>query len=199
MIGTDTGEKAVEALRAGDRVRTMDHGLQEIRWIGDVEIPAADLAANPKLLPVRIRAGSLGQDLPQRDLLVSRQHRILVNSNIVQRMFGTSQILIPAISLVGIDGIEIASDVDSIIYWHILFDRHEIIFAEETPTESLFTGPEALKSVPADVRKEIEALFPQLLDPNFSPPPARLIPAKTSQIRQLVARHTRHPTRPLSS
>ncbi|RMC38077.1 hemolysin [Paracoccus alkanivorans] len=199
LIDTDTGAKAVETLQVGDRVRTMDHGLQEIRWIGATRISATDLAVNPKLLPIRIKASALGQDLPQRDLLVSRQHRILVSSNIVQRMFGTSQILIPAISLVGIDGIEIVSDVDSVIYWHILFDRHEIIFAEETPTESLFIGPEALKSVPADSRKEIEALFPQLFDPDFAPSPARLIPAKVSQIRQLVARHTKHPMRPLSS
>ena len=53
--------------------------------------------AYPKVQPVRILAGALGHGMPQRDLLVSRQHRMLVSSAICERMFGLEQVLVSAI------------------------------------------------------------------------------------------------------
>lgn len=198
LISTESGETPVDKLRVGDAVHTLDHGLQKIRWIGARTISRGELAADAKLLPVRIKAGAIGPNLPQRDLVVSRQHRILVRSSIAQRMFHTSEILVPAIKLVGLEGIELAADEDSVTYWHMLFDQHEIVFAEGAPTESLFTGPEALKSMSAASRAEIETMFPHLLDPGFDPSPARLIPDSGPRIRQLVARHVKNSKKPLS-
>lgn len=172
LIATDRGEVPVEELTTSDRAITMDDGYQPIRWIGSRKLSGAELAANPKLRPIRIRAGALSPNLPVRDLVVSPQHRVLVRSKVTRRMFQTDEVLVPAKALVALHGVE---------YWHILFDRHQVIFSEGAPTESLFTGPEALKSVSAAAREEIFTLFPELADPDTygAPLPARpLIPVR---------------------
>lgn len=88
MISTEKGDVAVQDLRKGDMVWTRDNGFQPLRWAGASHLNASDLAAKPKLLPIRIKAGALGVNMPSVDLVVSPQHRVLVRSAIAQRMFG---------------------------------------------------------------------------------------------------------------
>ena len=102
------------------------------------------------------------------------------------------EVLVPAIKLLSHAGVEIAEDLTSITYWHLLLDKHEVIFAEGMPTESLFTGPEALKSVSPEAKQEIKTLFPELSAPGFTAEPARFILQKGGAIQQLVARHAKH-------
>ncbi|RMC36410.1 hypothetical protein C9E81_07035 [Paracoccus alkanivorans] len=191
LIETCNGPVPIEKLGVGDMVRSCDHGLQPVRWIGATRVDRSALARNPKLLPVRIKAGALTQGLPRHDLLVSRQHRMLVRSEIARRMFGTKEVLVPAIQLVGWDGIDIATDVDSVTYWHVMFDAHEVIFAHGTPSESLFAGPMALASLSPDALEEITTLFPEVAAPDFAGVPARQFASRGAAVRQLVARHAR--------
>lgn len=161
---TAKGQRPVEKLSVGDLVETADNGLQPVRWIGTRKLDAIDLAAAPNLRPVRIAKGALGAGLPRRDLLVSPQHRMLVRSDIAQKMFGPSEVLVAARHLIGLDGVSVADDVTEITYVHVLFDRHEVVFAEGAQSESLFTGAEALEAVGQAARAEILALFPELAD-----------------------------------
>ncbi len=94
-------------------------------------------------------AGALGPGHPARPLVVSPQHRILVRSAIAQRMFGSAEVLVAAKQLLSLDGIDVAQDLETVEYFHILFDRHEIVFAKGTETESLYTGPQALRGIAA--------------------------------------------------
>src|SRR5690606_18039618 len=73
LIETVRGAIAVEELTLGDLIRTLDSGYQAIRWIGCRKLGSNELAASPKLQPVRIKAGALGAGLPLRDLVVSPQ------------------------------------------------------------------------------------------------------------------------------
>ncbi|MBL4917181.1 Hint domain-containing protein [Tabrizicola sp. DMG-N-6] len=191
LIRTGSGQEEVliEDLSAGDNVLTRDHGVLPIRWIGSRHISTIDLLFKPNLRPVRVKAGALGDGLPRQDLLVSRQHRFLLRSPIVQELLGTDEALVPAIKLVGLKGIEIAHDVQEVEYFHILFDQHEVICANGAWTESLFTGPEALKSVSPEARAEIETLFPEICSPDHTPAPARVIPDTGKLMKQIVARH----------
>ena len=48
---------------------------------------------------------------------------------------------------------------EGVRYWHILFDRHEIVFSEGIPSESFLPGPEAMRSMP-EAQQEFERFFP---------------------------------------
>jgi Ca2+-binding RTX toxin-like protein len=192
-IITADGPTCVEDLAEGDLVMTMDNGYQPVRWLGSKALSAADLQSAPKLRPIRIAAGALGNGTPARDLLVSRQHRVFLRSAIAERMFGVKEVLVAAIKLVGLPGIEIAEDVDDVTYFHILFDRHEIVFSNGAATESLFTGPEALKAVSEDARAEILQLFPDIAE-QTERAAARHIPTKGQRVLRLIARHARNNT-----
>ncbi|MFV0408796.1 MAG: Hint domain-containing protein [Paracoccus sp. (in: a-proteobacteria)] len=188
LIETDRGGIAVEHLRIGDLVRTLDHGLRPIRWIGGRRISAREMALHPDIRPIRIRGGALGLGMPRADLLVSPQHRILVRSQVVLRMFGEPEALIGAKHLTGLNGIAIATDITEITYWHFLLDRHEVVFPNGTASESLFTGPQAINSVPTESRAEILRLFPDLDRPGpADPQPARDL-VKGRQARHFVSR-----------
>lgn len=189
LILTTRGDIPVEDLRPGDMVVTRDHGPQPLRWIGHKQLGAELLGLFDKLHPVRIRAGALGNGLPRRDLYVSQQHRILVSSKIAERMFGEPEVLVAAKHLTGIDGIEIDDSAEALTYYHLLFDRHEIVCSEGAQTESLFTGPEAMKSVSPEARAEILALFPELLSETCAREPARRI-GSGREGRQLAKRHS---------
>ena len=195
LIETDSGLRPIEQLSAGDRVVTRDSGIKEIRWIGVNHLSAAALARNANLRPIRIRAGALGDNVPARDLLVSPQHRVLVCSNVAQRMFGAREVLVAAKQLVVLDGIDVAHDVDSVDYFHFLLDQHEVVHANGAPSETLFTGPMALKAVGKAAREEIFALVPQLRDMEHAAVAARHL-FSGRQARKLAMRHVQH-DRPL--
>ena len=181
MIETDAGPRKIETLEPGDRVRTRDHGYQVLRWVGQATRRAVDA-----MVPVRIRAGALGCGLPERDVLVSQQHRMLLRSRIAERLTGSLEVLVPAKKLLCVPGVELAEDIKQVTYLHLLFDRHEIVYVEGTPTESLLTGEQALTAIGPDALAEITKLFPELIDSAGTP--ARPIPTP-NQMGQLVYRH----------
>lgn len=188
LLQTPEGKKEIGSLRAGDQVIVADGQAETVRWIKVQHVDAAMIARHPNLRPVRIIAGALGNGLPKRDLVVSQQHRIMVSSKVAERMFGETDVLISALHLTALPGIFIDEDVDSVSYVHLLFDRHEIVFAEGAPAESLFTGPEALKSISTEAKSEIFTLFPELKDPMFVATPVLKCPP-TKRQKKLVSRH----------
>ncbi|MFB2532336.1 Hint domain-containing protein [Paracoccus sp. p3-h83] len=188
MILTDRGPVAIEDLVEGDMVMTRDNGAQPIRWIGTSSI---NLTRRPHLAPIRIRAGALGAGQPTADLLVSPQHRILVQSAIAQRLFGAPEVLVAAKQLLQVDGIDIATDLAEVDYFHMLFDAHEVVTSNGAASESLFTGPEALKAVGAAARAEILAIFPELARRDYQPVGARIL-ASGRMGRKLAVRHAQN-------
>lgn len=162
LIRTPKGEVAVESLRPGDLVLTRDQGAQPVRWIGSVTITAERLEREPAFRPVRIRAGALGNGLPLRDLLVSPQHRMVVGNWRTELLFGLPEAMVAAKHLVDGDAIVPASDLSGITYLHLLFDSHQVIWAEGAETESFH--PQLIDQfglTPAHVA-ELLALFPEL-------------------------------------
>ena len=152
-IATARGAVAVEDLRPGDLVQTLDHGLQPLRWVGRKRVPAFG-----KLAPVRIAAGALGN---ARDLIVSPQHRMLVSGWQAAMLFGEDEVLVPAQALV--NGRQVIRVEGGMVdYIHLLFDRHEVIWSEGAPSESFHPGQQGWKALDAAARAEVLALFPEL-------------------------------------
>ena len=92
-------------------------------------------------------------------------------------LYGGDEVLVAAKHLLQVEGIDVRQDADSVTYVHFLFDRHQIVESEGAETESLFTGPEALKTVDSAARVEILHLFPELASINYDrlPEPVRPI------------------------
>lgn len=160
LIRTDLGERPVEALRPGDLVDTLDSGPQPLRWAGSVTLGRSDLLAAPHLAPVAISAGSLGHGLPETDLLVSPQHRVLLSGWRVELAFGEEQVLAAAKHLVGWPGVRALRMPREVTYHHLLFDRHEIVFANGQPAESFLLGEAIRDSLDSRLLAEIAALMP---------------------------------------
>lgn len=192
LIATPTGERAIGTLRAGDTVMTADNGIQDIAWIGSRALSIADQITAPKLRPVRIPAGALGGGMPHSDLFVSPQHRILLESKIAERMFGSRKILVPAIKLVGMNGIAQVGEFDPVVYVHVLLDAHQILMANGAPAESLYTGEEALRSLSAAARAEIFALFPECKDAHNPAPLACKSVSRNGDVEALLLRHQKN-------
>lgn len=152
-ILTQWGERPVESLRLGDMVVTRDHGLQPIRWIGKRTVPGlGDFA------PVSIASSVMGGQSP---LVVSPQHRLLFTGYQAELLFGESEVLIAAKHMVNGRDVTI-SPRDAVTYIHIMFDRHEIIYADGIGTESFYAGDMALGAIDAPAREELFTIFPEL-------------------------------------
>jgi len=153
-ILTQFGERAIEQLHLGDMVVTRDHGLQPIRWIGQRSVPGiGDFA--PISVASSVMQGS------RDELLVSPQHRILFTGYRAELLFGESEVLVAAKHLVNDRDVRICP-CDEVTYIHIMFDRHEVIYAEGIATESFHAGDTALSAVTAASREELFAIFPEL-------------------------------------
>ena len=76
-------------------------------------------------------------------------------------LYGTEEVLVAAKHLLD-DARVTRCPRPEIEYFHFLFDRHQIVFAEGAPTESLFPARYALNAVEEEARAEIIRLFPEL-------------------------------------
>jgi Ca2+-binding RTX toxin-like protein len=161
MIATPRGEVPVETLRVGDKVITRDNGIEEVRWLGARHLEWAELSANPHLQPVLIRQGSLGNGLPEQDMLVSPNHRMLVANDRTALYFAEHEVLVAAKHLVGTGGVHAVTSMGT-TYIHFMFDRHEVVLANGAWTESFQPGDQTLKGMGNAQRAEIFELFPEL-------------------------------------
>jgi hypothetical protein len=191
IIETERGAVEVQDLVTGDMILTLDHGFQPLRLVMKRTLSSVNLKEYPKLFPICILAGALGDGLPKRDLLISPQHRFLTNSPIAKRMFGSEQVLISSKKMTVLPGIFVNDGVDEVEYVHLVMDQHEIIFAENTPTESFFCGPMALRGLESEAVDELEIIFPELKQKNFLPQEIRPIPSGRRQ-KQFVARQVKN-------
>ncbi len=153
MIETAHGPVAVENLKAGDLIKTADNGMQPLDWVGSRTVRGAGAFA-----PVRLQKGYLGLD---RDLWVSQQHRILFEGMQTQLMFGAEGAFVAARHLC--DGQNAAIvDVPDVTYFHLMFARHQVVFANGIATESFLPELAGLYGLGAEAMDELMALFPEL-------------------------------------
>ncbi|MEI4486257.1 Hint domain-containing protein [Frigidibacter sp. MR17.14] len=160
-IATPKGERLVEELRVGDKVITRDNGIREIAWVGAKTLDYGQLAGNAHLRPVLIRAGSLGNGLPERDMLVSPNHRMLVANERTALYFDEHEVLVSAKHLVNGHGVARVEAL-GVSYIHFMFDQHEVVLANGAWTESFQPGDYSLAGIGNAQRNEIFELFPEL-------------------------------------
>ncbi len=150
-IATPGGEVPVERLRPGDLVVTVDGGAVPLRLLAGRRV-----AAEGRLAPVVVPKGAIGN---RRELVLSPQHRLLVSGAEAELLFGMAELLVPAVALVGA-GRATRREGGFVDYFHLVFDRHEIVLAEGAPAESLHVGPGSLERMPPALRQEVLEIFP---------------------------------------
>ncbi|MEM9581302.1 MAG: Hint domain-containing protein, partial [Pseudomonadota bacterium] len=154
LIATPSGLRAIEDLKVGDTVITQDNGVQTIRWKGFSTVSGSD-----RFAPVRFSRSMWPGAMD--DLVVSPQHRMLVKGYQAEMLFGQSEVLVPAVHMV--DGCDVLRETqDSVTYVHVMFDQHEIIFANGIPTESFHPGAFGVDALAPGARDEMFDLFPEL-------------------------------------
>ena len=154
VITLATGQqRPIEDLIPGDKVLTRDHGGQPIRWIGRTTLRAVGAFA-----PVVISAGAMGNT---GDLIVSQHHRMFLYQRSRKAGLPTAELFVQAKHLVNGDQIFLRAG-GFVDYFSLVFDRHEIIYAEGVPAESLMVNDATISRLPPDLAAEVKARFPGL-------------------------------------
>ena len=124
------------------------------RWIG-----TSVVAGTGSFAPIRLRKGAL-PDLTA-DMLVSPQHRMLIEGYRAELLFGEREVLASAKHLV--DGKYVTvEEAEAVTYIHMLFDAHEVVFANGAATESYHPASYGLGGLCEEAREELFAIFPDL-------------------------------------
>lgn len=162
---TKNGSVRVRALRAGHMVQTRDHGFQPIRWVGRRATDPADVAEPGHLWPIRIKRNALGNNSPERQLVVSPKHRILLAGEDIQRKFDVPEILVAAQDLIGMPGIKRVRP-EQLTYVYFMFDQHELVMGNEVWSESCQPTDQMISILSPGQRATLFDAFPQFRSTN---------------------------------
>lgn len=147
LIRTPSGEVAVETLKHGDLVLTHDGREIPVAWLGRQTVSTV-FAEKNRVLPIRIKAGALAENVPARDLLVSPDHAMFVDG-----------ILIHAGALVNDTSIVREANVPTVFtYYHVEVADHSLILAEGACAETFVDNVDRLGF---DNWDEYEVLYPE--------------------------------------
>lgn len=125
MIATPDGDVPVEFLKMGDLVLSLNNGVVPVTWLGSRTIDPKTVDKPRDELPVRIRAGAIAENIPQRDLLVSPDHCMFIQGS-----------LIPAKLLINGTTVTQAITLNPVDYYHVELEEHDVIWAEGAQAES---------------------------------------------------------------
>ena len=145
-------QKSVEDIAVGDMLATRDNGPKPVKWIGRRTVQGRGAFA-----PIVIETGALGNS---RQLVVSPQHRMLLTGWRCEMYFGEPEMLCAAVHICNDTNVR-RDERDAVTYYHIMLDQHEIIYAEDIPTESFFPGDYICKA-DRQTYLELMALMPEL-------------------------------------
>ncbi len=164
LIRTLRGERPIEGLRPGDNILTQDNGPRPVIWAANRQLRGARLHAMPHLRPIRFRTGALGIGRPDRDLIVSPQHRMLVRGAAARELFNADEVLVAAEDLVNGAAVAVDHLMREVTYVHILLERHQVIWANGLETESFHPSNTALDRLDPDALAGLMGILPSLRD-----------------------------------
>jgi hypothetical protein len=129
-IRTADGDRKIEDLVVGDLLPSLFGGMLPIKWIGRYSFKKSDptKAWVKDVLPVRVARSALGPDVPRTDLCITKAHALLIDG-----------VLVPVCNLINDRTITLydASGLNELEYFHIKLERHDVIYAEGAPCETM--------------------------------------------------------------
>ncbi len=152
---SDGRQRPIEELAIGDSILTRDDGPQTIRWIGQTTVRAVG-----EFAPIVVCKGVLNNE---NDLVVSANHRLFIYQRHDEIGLGRSEVLVKARHLVNGDTVY-RQDGGFVDYFQILFDRHQIIYAEGIAAESLLLDPRTTPALPKELTHRLSNVIPSHAD-----------------------------------
>lgn len=132
LIDTLNGPVAIESLQIGDLVLGSS-GYRPVKWIGWrhylLRSPRFTEDQREAIVPVRVKAHALADNVPSRDLVLSPWHHLYIDN-----------VLVKANQLVNGDTIVRESALSRVMYFHIELDQFDVVCAHNTYSESWADG-----------------------------------------------------------
>ncbi len=162
LIATLRGAVPAGQIKVGDLLQTADNGYQQVIWTGSRTLSSADLARRPHLRPYLLRPGGLLR--PERPMLLSPQHRLLTGRKAFggDEQFDESFLSAKLLAELDTRCVQLSGARGPVTYVHLMTEQHEVIFAEGIATETFWPGPEAVRGLSTEGRRELFELFPGL-------------------------------------
>ncbi|WP_300518102.1 Hint domain-containing protein [Aliiroseovarius sp.] len=151
LIETPRGAVQIADLRRGDRVVTLDGPSEPVTWIGRRQVAGIGPAA-----PIRFAPGAIGNHRPLR---LSGQHRVLLVHPLADLLYDSSEVLVPAKSLINGDTIR-CEPCPQVTWMNLATSSHALIRAEGAAVETLWLG-EVARNVLGEAG-QIAANYPDL-------------------------------------
>ena len=190
-VRTPCGARRIENVRPGDLIVTRDNGLQAVRMVWTRAVTAADIAADPALAPIRLKPRAIGPMMPQKDLLLAAEHRVLVPGYRLAQVPDTQSCLLPARTIAEMsDKAFLDRGVGDVIFYNIVFDQHHVFCADGLPVESYLPTEAAVEKLDEGVGGDLRRLF-DAAEPGPDAgrrPPVSRAPLRTPRDRGLSAR-----------
>ncbi|MEJ0017957.1 MAG: Hint domain-containing protein [Acetobacteraceae bacterium] len=123
-IRTPGGDVAVEDLAAGDKVVTAGGRVRGITWVGVGKV-LATRGRRTAATPVIVRKGALADNVPNRDLHVTKGHSLYLDG-----------VLVPVECLVNHRSIVWDDRAQEVEVYHVELVTHDVLLANGAPAES---------------------------------------------------------------
>ncbi|WP_299848362.1 Hint domain-containing protein [uncultured Roseovarius sp.] len=162
-VRTPLGARHVEILHPGDMVVTRDNGLQPVRMIWSRTVTAAEMHDRPELAPIRLKPRAVGPMMPARDLRIACGHRALIPGYRISGVADEQPCLMRVGALADASDEAFADmSAESVTFYNLVFDNHEVFCAEGLPVESFRPSPKAIAEMDVAAREELFDIFPQI-------------------------------------
>ena len=130
-ILTSRGEAQIEDLGIGDLVKTMRGEELPIKWIGRNTFRRSGASWPKRVVPIRVSRFAIDDHTPHTDLYLSPRHALFIDGFLME-----VRDLVNGTSIAPV----VPPDVETIEYFQIVLNTHEVIWAEGAPVETFGGG-----------------------------------------------------------
>ena len=149
-IRTPRGETCIEELGINDLVETVRGETLPIKWIGRNTYKKSGPVWPENSIPIRVSRFAIDENTPNTDLYLSPGHALFIDGSLIPvKYLANGNSIVPALP----------PGAETIEYFQIVLDTHEVIWAAGVPAETFVANDKADFEVFANF-VEYERLYP---------------------------------------
>jgi hypothetical protein len=173
MVRTPCGPRRVDLVGPGDMIVTRDNGMVPVRMVWHRTITAADIARHPDLAPVRLCTRAVAPMMPQKDLSVAPDQRVMVPGFRILGQPRDRCCLVEAQDIAqGSDAAYRDAPDGDVRYFTFVFDSPQVFAVNGLMVESFVPSAKVVTRLAQNLRRELVDHYPELKRQPDSYPPA---------------------------